>query len=56
MSPRMAPHTAQTSGSSGFDTGRLTLGQKKAVIIDKPGTYDYFCIYHRFMVGKVVVK
>jgi plastocyanin len=52
-----APHTAETEGGrqSGFDTGRLDLGEKRAVTLDKPGKFEYFCVYHRFMTGTVEV-
>jgi len=31
-------------------------GDTFSVTFDKPGEYPYFCDYHHFMVGKVVVK
>lgn len=49
-----APHTAETE-RAGFDTKRLDLGEKKVVRLDRPGTYRYFCVYHRFMEGTVEV-
>ncbi len=49
-----APHTAQTDGR-GFDTDRLDLGERRRVKLDRPGTYRYFCVYHRFMEGTVEV-
>ena len=49
-----APHTAQTGGE-GFDTGRLGLGEVKEVTIEEPGTYSYYCVFHRFMTGTVEV-
>ena len=52
-----APHTAETDeGAKGaFDTGRLDLGDKKAVKFDQAGKFSYYCIYHRFMTGTVEV-
>ena len=52
-----APHTAETDeGARGaFDTGRLDLGDKKAVKFDQAGKFSYYCIYHRFMTGTVEV-
>jgi plastocyanin len=52
-----APHTAETDEGvkAGFDTGRLDLGEKGAVTLDKPGKFEYFCVYHRFMTGTVEV-
>lgn len=47
-----APHTAETEG---FDTGRLDRGQSKPIKVDEPGTYEYFCDFHRFMTATVEV-
>lgn len=49
-----APHTAETDGE-GFDTERLDTGESKSVTIEEPGTYRYFCVFHRFMTGTVEV-
>src|SRR5581483_1380489 len=57
-----APHTA-TSGAPGatdagaaFDSGRLDQGQSYSFTFTTPGTYDYFCTFHPFMLGTVVVE
>ena len=53
-----APHTGQTDlnpKAAEFDTGRLERGDEKAVKLDKPGRFQYFCVYHRFMEGTVEV-
>ena len=47
-----APHTAETEG---FDTGRLDRGQSKRIKVGEPGTYEYFCDFHRFMTATVEV-
>lgn len=47
-----APHTAEAEG---FDSGRLDRGQSKRIRFDEPGTYEYFCDFHRFMTGTVEV-
>ena len=55
-----AAHTA-TSGSpedgpSGyFDSNLIMSGGSYSVTLDDPGTYDYFCMVHPWMTGKVVV-
>ena len=51
-----APHTATSDHRRSFDTGTLRLGDSKTVRLDRPGTYSYFCEFHRFMVARVVVK
>ncbi|MEX2194436.1 MAG: plastocyanin/azurin family copper-binding protein [Thermoleophilaceae bacterium] len=52
-----APHTAEAdSGAPApFDTGRLGLGDQAEVTLETPGTYQYFCVFHRFMTGTVEV-
>jgi plastocyanin len=51
-----APHTATVKQEGGFDTGSLKKGQRRAVMLDRPGTYEYFCQFHAFMKGKVTVE
>jgi plastocyanin len=48
-------HTA-TSAKPGFDTGTLQPGASKTVTLDKPGVYTYYCQFHAFMHGTIVVK
>lgn len=50
-----APHTA-TAEDGSFDTDRLEQSQRKKITLDKPGTYRYYCAYHRFMQAVVTVK
>jgi plastocyanin len=47
-----APHTAEAET---FDSGRLDRGESKRIKFDEPGTYEYFCDFHRFMTGTVEV-
>ncbi|MGH9991769.1 MAG: cupredoxin domain-containing protein [Nitrososphaera sp.] len=58
------PHTV-TSGAvesdapkpdGTFDSGILNKGQTFSYVFDKAGEYDYFCLLHPFMTGKVIVK
>jgi len=49
------PHTA-TSKDGAFDSGNLNQGQSFSFTFDKPGTYDYICTYHPYMVGTIVVE
>jgi plastocyanin len=58
-----APHSAENGGAAGagargrsFDTGRLTRGQHRSITFSKPGTYTYYCVYHRFMEANVIVR
>lgn len=53
-----AKHNAQTdAGADGaFNTNDLQKGDSKSVTFEEPGTYAYYCIYHRFMTGTVEVS
>jgi plastocyanin len=54
-----APHTAQSSGEGGaarFATGRLARGQRRSITFSTPGSYPYYCVYHRFMEANVIVR
>jgi plastocyanin len=49
------PHTVTASDNS-FDSGNLDKGKSWTHAFAKEGTYAYFCAYHTYMKGKVVVK
>jgi plastocyanin len=49
-----APHTA-TAKDGSFDTGTLKQGQAMTLTFSKVGTYAYYCQFHPFMNGTVVV-
>jgi len=53
--PHSATSTVSETNPNTFDTGILLNGQSASVTFDKPGTYDYFCVPHPFMRGKVIV-
>ncbi len=50
-----APHTA-TAEDSSFDTDTLQKGDAGEVTLDDPGTYAYYCRFHRFMEATVTVE
>jgi plastocyanin len=50
-----APHTA-TADDDSFDTGSLAKDDSAEETFDEPGTYSYFCRFHVFMKGSVVVE
>jgi len=50
-----APHTA-TADDSSFDTEELGKGDSAEETFDEPGTYTYYCRFHAFMKGSVVVE
>jgi len=58
------PHTA-TSGivennvpkpDGAFDSEFLNKGQSFSFVFDKTGEYDYYCLIHPYMTGKVIVN
>ena len=51
-----AKHTATSKPQGAFDSGDISKGQTKAVTFEKAGTFNYFCVYHPTMAGKVTVK
>ncbi len=48
------PHTATDSGK--FDSGELIVGATYQYTFTTPGTYNYICSYHPYMVGTITVK
>lgn len=50
-----APHTA-TAENGSFDTDRLDTGERSTMTFADPGTYRYYCVYHRFMQAVVNVE
>jgi len=51
----VAPHTA-TADDTSFDTENLEQGDSAEETFDEPGTYPYFCRFHVFMKGSVIVE
>ncbi len=49
-------HTATSTANGAFDTGTINPGHSATVVLKKPGTYTYFCQFHAFMRGTVIVK
>jgi len=50
-----AAHTV-TAKDGSFDSGNMGSGSSYTHTFTTPGTYRYFCAYHSWMVGTVVVK
>jgi plastocyanin len=50
-------HTATATNPQGaFNSGNLNTGQSYSFTFDTAGTYDYFCSYHPFMKGTIIVE
>jgi plastocyanin len=50
----IVPHTATASGA--WDTGAIPAKSSARTVMRKKGEYDYKCIYHSNMKGKLVVR
>ncbi|HEX3466891.1 MAG TPA: cupredoxin family copper-binding protein [Candidatus Elarobacter sp.] len=48
------PHTV-TAADGSFDSGNLSQHQSWTHTFTTPGTYDYYCAYHTYMKGKIVI-
>jgi len=50
----IAPHTV-TATNKAFDSGNLNPGASFTFTFTLPGTYTYYCSYHSWMKGEVIV-
>ena len=50
-----SPHTI-TANDGSFGSGNIAPGSAFTFTFTKPGTYQYHCLYHPWMVGTVIVK
>lgn len=50
-----APHTVSGANGAWGDYETFELDETVSFTFDAPGTYPYFCLFHRSMVGVVVV-
>jgi plastocyanin len=48
------PHTVTASDGS-FDSGNLNQKQTWTHLFAKPGAYAYYCAYHTYMKGKIII-
>ena len=52
-----ATHTLTASGPGGFNTGNISHNQTKTFRAPmKPGTYQYICNIHQYMMGTIKVS
>ena len=52
---RSVVHNVVSTGSTSFSSGDISPGTTWSLTLTKPGTYTYFCSYHPWMTGSVVV-
>ena len=48
-------HTVSQRGG-GFESGLLFNRDAWTYVFNTPGTYDYFCLPHPFMIGRITVQ
>src|ERR1051326_1069312 len=49
------PHTATDKGKS-FDSGSIVSSASWSYVVQKKGTYSYYCTFHPNMNGKLIVR
>jgi len=52
-------HTVNTSSAptgAAFNSGNMNQGDTYTCTFTMPGTYQYYCVYHAWMTGVIVVK
>jgi len=50
------PHTATSKQSGRFESGSIDTGKSGSIVLDETGTFDYYCVFHPFMKGTIVVR
>jgi plastocyanin len=51
-----AAHTV-TAKDKSFNTGSIAMGQQSVLTApSKPGSYPYYCAFHAYMTGTLIVK
>jgi len=53
--PHTATSTSVPNGAEQFNSGGLNPGDTFTVTLTVPGTYDYHCSYHSWMIGEIEV-
>ncbi len=50
------PHTATSRESGGFESGSIATGKTGEARLEESGTFAYYCLFHPFMKGTVIVE
>lgn len=50
------PHTATSKEPGAFESGSIDTGKTGEVTLEKTGTFAYYCLFHPFMKGTIVVE
>jgi plastocyanin len=49
-------HTATSKQSGVFESGAIQPGKSAKITLEKAGTFTYYCAFHPFMKGTIVVE
>jgi plastocyanin len=49
-------HTATSTESGVFESGAIQPGKTGSITLNKAGTFTYYCAFHPFMKGTIVVE
>lgn len=49
-------HTATSKDSGAFESGSIDTGKSGEVRLEESGTFAYYCLFHPFMKGTIVVE
>lgn len=49
-------HTATSTESGVFESGAIQPGKSGSITLKKAGTFTYYCAFHPFMKGTIVVE
>lgn len=50
------PHTATSKKPGAFESGSIDTGRSGEVKLEQAGTFAYYCAFHPFMKGTIVVE
>lgn len=50
------PHTATSKEAGRFESGSIDTGKTGEVRLEESGTFAYYCLFHPFMKGTIVVE
>lgn len=50
------PHTATSKQSGLFESGSIDTGESGKVKLNESGSFAYYCLFHPFMKGTIVVE
>ena len=49
-------HTATSKQAGIFESGPIDTGKSAKVTLEETGTFTYYCLFHPFMKGTIVVE